>query len=144
MREHHAEATWKKGLKDGSGNIKTGNGTIESAYSYGTRFGNERNGTTPEELIGAALSGCYSMFLSALLGKENYTPDYIHAKATVILGEKDGAALVERIDLNVEAKVPDLDNDKLQELAKKSKENCPISKALKAIPEVNVKATLIE
>ncbi|WP_299825135.1 OsmC family peroxiredoxin [uncultured Pontibacter sp.] len=144
MREHNAEATWKKGLKDGEGNIKTGNGTIESAYSYGTRFGHETNGTTPEELIGAAHAGCYSMFLSALLGKESYTPDYIHTKAKVILGEKDGAPLVERIDLTVEAKVPKLSNEDLQKLAQEAKEKCPISKALSAVPEIGLKATLIE
>ncbi|MBW7465509.1 osmotically inducible protein OsmC [Pontibacter aydingkolensis] len=144
MREHHAEATWEKGLKDGTGNIKTGNGTIESAYSYGTRFGNETNGTTPEELIGAALAGCYSMFLSALLGKENYTPDYIHTRAKVILGEKEGAPLVESISLTVEAKVAKITDEELQKLAQESKEKCPISKALKAIPEVNLQVSLIE
>ncbi|MEJ8802909.1 OsmC family peroxiredoxin [Pontibacter sp. H249] len=144
MREHHAEATWKKGLKDGTGNVKTGNGTIESNYSYGTRFGNETNGTTPEELIGAAHSGCFSMFLSALLGKESYTPDYIHTKAKVTLGEKDGAPLIERIDLTVEAKVPKLTNDDLQKLAQEAKQKCPVSKALAAIPEITMQATLIE
>ena len=144
MREHNAEAIWKKGLKDGAGVVKTGNGTIESDYSYGTRFGNERNGTTPEELIGAALSGCYSMFLSALLGKESYTPDYIHTRAKVTLGEKEGAPLVERIDLTVEAKVPKLTNDELQKLAQEAKAKCPISKALAAIPEVTLQASLME
>ena len=144
MREHYAEAVWEKGLKPGKGNVKTGNGTVESAYSYGTRFGNERNGTTPEELIGAAHASCYSMFLSALLSKENYIADCIQTSSRVILGEKDGEPLIERIDLTLEAKVPNLSEEEFQRMAQEAKEKCPVSKALAAIPEITLKATLIE
>lgn len=144
MKKHRAEARWNKGLKDGNGEVKSGNGAIQANYTYASRFGDSTSGTSPEELIGAAHAGCFSMFLSALMGNENLSPEYVETKANVYLGEKDGGPLIQKIELTTEAKVSGLDNDKFQELVQKAKEGCPVSKALAAVPEITVQATLQE
>jgi lipoyl-dependent peroxiredoxin len=142
MKVHKANATWKKGLKDGTGEVETANGGIKSTYSFATRFGDSTDGTTPDELIGAALASCYSMFLSALIDKQGITAEYIKTDAKVHLGEKDGGPHIMKIELITEASVPDLSEDEFQKLVKEAKENCPVSKALSAVPEMTVNATL--
>ncbi|WP_242922869.1 OsmC family peroxiredoxin [Pontibacter liquoris] len=142
MKKHTASAKWEKGLKDGTGSVKTGNGAVESKYTYASRFGDSTSGTSPEELIGAAHAGCYSMFLSALMGNENITPEFIETTASVWLGEKDGAPLIQKIELRTEAKAEGLDEETFQQLAQKAKEGCPVSKALGAVPEITLQATL--
>ncbi|PRY13096.1 osmotically inducible protein OsmC [Pontibacter ummariensis] len=142
MKKHRAQARWNKGLKDGEGEVKTGNGAIESKYSYASRFGDSNSGTSPEELIGAAHAGCFSMFLSALMGNQDLTPEYIETKAVVSLGEKDGAPLIQKIELTTEAKVDGLDENTFQELVQQAKAGCPVSKALNAVPEITVEASL--
>jgi len=144
MKKHKAEARWNKGLKDGNGEVKTGNGAVQANYTYASRFGDSTSGTSPEELIGAAHAGCFSMFLSALMGGENLSPEYVETKASVYLGEQDGGPLIQKIELVTEAKVAGLDNDKFQELVQKAKAGCPVSKALAAVPEITVQATLTE
>ena len=144
MKKHRAEARWNKGLKDGNGEVKSGNGAIQANYTYASRFGDSTSGTSPEELIGAAHAGCFSMFLSGLIGNENLSPEYVETKANVYLGEKDGAPLIQKIELTTEAKAAGLGNDKFQELVQKAKEGCPVSKALAAVPEITVQATLKE
>lgn len=142
MKKHTAKAKWEKGLKDGSGELRTGNGAVQSKYTYASRFGDSTSGTSPEELIGAAHAGCYSMFLSALMGNENITPEYIETSASVWLGEKDGAPLIQKIELRTEAKADGLDEETFQQLVQKAKAGCPVSKALAAVPEITVEATL--
>lgn len=142
MKQHKATAKWSKGLKDGSGELHTGNGTVTATYSFDTRFGESRNGTTPEELIGAAHAGCFSMFLSALVGKQNITPDYIRTEAVVHLGENDGGPLITKIELTTEAVIDGMEDNTFQDLVKEAKANCPVSKALAAIPEITVQAAL--
>ncbi|SFG84094.1 OsmC family peroxiredoxin [Pontibacter chinhatensis] len=144
MRKHRAEARWTKGLKNGEGEVKSATGSFQSKYSFASRFGDSTSATSPEELIGAAHSGCYSMFLSALLEKENLTPEYVHTQAEVTLGEQDGAPTILKIELNTEVKADGLDNDKLQQLAQDAKKGCPVSKALNAVPEITLQATLKE
>ncbi|WP_276498014.1 OsmC family peroxiredoxin [Pontibacter litorisediminis] len=144
MRKHRAEARWNKGLKNGEGEVKAGNGAFQSKYTYASRFGDSNSGTSPEELIGAAHTGCFSMFLSGLLEKENLTPDYVHTQAVVTLGEKDGAPAIVKIELSTEVKAEGLDDDKLQQLAQDAKKGCPVSKALGAVPEITLQATLKE
>ena len=144
MKKHRAEAKWTKGLKDGEGEVKSGNGAIQAKYTYASRFGDSTSGSSPEELIGAAHAGCFSMFLSALMGNENLTPEYVETKANVYLGEKDGGPLIEKIELTTEAKVAGLGNDTFQDLVKKAKAGCPVSKALASVPEITVQATLKE
>ncbi|WP_299755060.1 OsmC family peroxiredoxin [uncultured Pontibacter sp.] len=144
MRKHKAEARWNKGLKGGEGEVKAGNGAFTSKYSYASRFGDSNSGTSPEELIGAAHSGCFSMFLSALIEKADITPEYVETKAVVTLGEQDGAPTILKIELNTEVKADGLDNEKLQQLAQDAKKGCPVSKALNAVPEITLQATLKE
>lgn len=132
-----ASAEWKGTLKEGSGTMKTGSGAFDVPYTWATRFAEEK-GTNPEELIGAAHAGCYSMFLSALLTNAGFTPTRIHTTATVHLGE---GPTIHTIELNTEAQVPNLDEKTFQEKAEEAKKNCPVSKAL-AGPEIKLNAKL--
>ncbi|MHC2992015.1 peroxiredoxin [Pontibacter sp. HJ8] len=142
MKKSTAKAQWNKGLKDGNGQVETGNGGVKANYSFATRFGEDKSGTNPEELIGAAHAGCFSMFLSALLEKADYKPDSISTVATVHLGEKDGGPHVMKIELNTEASVSGIEDEEFQRLAQEAKANCPISKVLAAVPEMLLTATL--
>jgi osmotically inducible protein OsmC len=118
--------------------MKLGSGAFEGAYSHASRFG-EGEGTNPEELIGAAHAGCFSMFLSALLTKDGYTPTRIHTVATVHLG--DGPTIT-TIELDSEAEVPGLDEDTFRQRAEEAKGQCPVSKALTG-PEIKLNARLV-
>ncbi len=138
MTIRKAEATWLGTLRDGSGTMKVQSGYFEGPYTYASRF-EEAKGTNPEELVGAAHAGCYSMFLSALLTKAGFTPTHIHTKATVHL---EAGPTITRIDLHTEAKVPGLDEATFQEKVAEAKANCPVSKALAAVPNVTVVAKL--
>lgn len=132
-----ASATWNGTLKEGHGGVK-GTG-FEAAFTFGSRFEGNGKGTNPEELIGAAHAGCFSMFLAAQLTQAGKPPTSIHTGAAVTLG--DGPT-VTKIELTVEAVVPGLDQAQFDEKVAFTKANCPISKALAAVPEVTVKATL--
>jgi osmotically inducible protein OsmC len=126
-----AWAVWRGGLKDGKGNISTDSGVLKEAqYSFGTRFENGV-GTNPEELIGAAHAGCFSMAFSAELGKAGITPESIHTTATITLDKGDSGFSVTQSHLDVKAKVPGADKAKVTEIANAAKAGCPISKVLK-------------
>lgn len=140
MAISHSEAVWIGTLKEGSGTMKVASGYFEGPYTFATRFEGDAKGTNPEELIGAAHAGCYSMFLSALLTNNGYTPTRIHTKATVHLG---AGPTINKIELDCQAQVPNLDETKFQELAAEAKAKCPVSKALAAVPEVVLSATLL-
>jgi osmotically inducible protein OsmC len=125
-------AVWKGGLKDGSGSVSTESGVLASIpYSFAKRFGDEP-GTNPEELIGAAHAGCFSMAFSGQLGEAGVKAESIETTATVTLESVAGGFAITAIHLDVQATVPDLENSKFQELAKRAKEGCPVSKLLKA------------
>lgn len=138
MPVRKASAQWKGTLKDGAGTMKLGSGAYEGPFTFASRF-EEGPGTNPEELIGAAQAGCFSMFLSALLTKAGYTPTSIATTAAVHLGEGPTITLIE---LNTEAVVPGLDDAVFQEQAEAAKKNCPISKALTG-PELKLTAKLL-
>ena len=140
MAISHSEATWNGTLKEGSGSMKVASGYFEGPYTYATRFEGGANGTNPEELIGAAHAGCYSMFLSALLTNNGFKPNRIHTTATVHLG---AGPTITKIELDCEADVPDLDEVKFQEIAAQAKAGCPVSKALAAVPEIVLDAKLV-
>ena len=132
-------AVWKGGLKDGGGTVSTETGVLNNApYGFKARF-ETGPGTNPEELIGAAHAGCFSMFLAAQLTKEGKPPTSINTSATVTLG--DGPT-VTKIELETVAVVPGVDQKLFDEKVAFSKANCPISKALASVPEVVIKATL--
>ena len=125
-------AVWKGGLKDGNGSVSTESGVLSNVpYSFAKRFGDEP-GTNPEELIGAAHAGCFSMAFSAQLGEAGVKAESIETTATVTLESVAGGFAITAIHLDVQATVPNLENGKFQELAKKAKEGCPVSKLFKA------------
>jgi lipoyl-dependent peroxiredoxin len=138
MAVRTASAVWNGTLKEGNGRMKLGSGTFEGDFSFASRF-EEGSGTNPEELVGAAHAGCFSMFLSALLSNAGYTPTQIRTSAKVHLGEGPRITLIE---LTTEAEVPNLDEKTFLENVEKSKKNCPISLAMTG-PEVQVTAKLI-
>ena len=134
-----ASAVWKGNLVDGSGIMKLPKGAYEGPYTRASRF-ETGPGTNPEELIGAAHAGCYSMFLSAILSKSGFPPAEIRTTATVHLGDGPTITLIE---LETEAQVPGCDEAVFMEHAEKAKAGCPVSKALAAVP-MKLTATLVK
>ncbi len=110
-----------------------GSGAFEGAYSFGSRFENSK-GTNPEELIGAAHAGCYSMALSANLGAAGFTPQHIHTTAQVTIETVEGKARITGIKLETEAKVPGINPAQFQQIAEDTKHGCPVSMALASVP----------
>jgi len=139
MTVRSSSAQWKGSLKEGAGTMKLGSGAYEGPYTYASRF-ESGPGTNPEELIGAAHAGCFSMFLSALLTKAGFIPTRIHTTATVHLGEGPTITLIE---LQTEAEVPNIDQAQFLEHAQSAKEKCPVSKAL-ADPQIKLNANLVQ
>ena len=139
MAVRTATAEWQGNLNEGRGKI--GFGTFEGNYSFSSRF-EEGEGTNPEELLGAAHAGCYTMALSAALGRNGYNPERVNTTATVHLLKKDEKLTVTRIDLKVEAKIDGIDNDTFQQFAEDAKANCIISRALN-VEEITLDATLV-
>lgn len=135
-----ASAHWEGDLQNGKGTISTESGVLkDSPYGFRTRF-EDAPGTNPEELIGAAHAGCFSMAFSMLLGQENYTPDSIDTKAVVTLEKQDDGFAVTQVHLDMRARIPGIDQSKFEEIANKAKAGCPISKLLKA--EISLNARL--
>lgn len=134
-----ASAQWQGTLKEGSGILSTGSGAlVEKPYSFKTRFEGEQ-GTNPEELIGAAHAGCFSMAFSMILGIAGFTPDKINTTATITLEPKDGGFAITASHLDVTAIIPRIDNATFQELAAKAKAGCPVSKVLNATITMDAK-----
>ncbi|MFC6997684.1 OsmC family protein [Rufibacter roseus] len=142
MANNTGNATWQGGLKDGKGTVSTQSGTLDARFSFGSRFEEGVTGTNPEELIGAALAGCFSMFLSSLLENNGTPATEVKTEAKVHLGKDDTGPFIKRIDLTSTAQVEGINNDNFQNLAQKAKEGCPISRALASVPEINLSATL--
>jgi osmotically inducible protein OsmC len=135
-----ASAQWKGTLKEGSGSMAGASGFLKAPFSFKTRFeGDSKGGTNPEELVGAAHAGCFSMFLAAQLTAAGKPPTTIDTSATVTLG--DGPTIT-KIELDVSAVVPGLDKALFDEKVAFTKANCPISKALAAVSEISVNAKL--
>jgi len=135
-----AEAEWKGDLKGGGGRVKLGSGAYEGSYSFATRFENG-TGANPEELLGAAHAGCYSMALANSLATAGFTPTSVRTTAAVHLGKDDKGFLINLIDLTVDAVVPKIDNATFQQHAEKTRVGCIIARALASVP-TTVKATL--
>jgi lipoyl-dependent peroxiredoxin len=126
MTTRTSSAEWKGSLKEGAGTMIVGNGAYKGPFTHASRFATGP-GTNPEELIGAAHAGCYSMFLSSLLTNAGFTPTRITTTATVHLTEGPTISLIE---LNTEAVVPGVSEELFQEKAKEAKQKCPVSKVL--------------
>ena len=141
--DRSASAHWQGGLKDGKGTVSTQTGALkELQYSFGSRF-EEGVGTNPEELLGAAHAGCYSMALSAQFTEAGLKPEAIDTTAVVTLEMlKDGGPTITRIHLTTKVAAPGVDQAKFDELAHAAKVGCPLSKVLKAA-EITLDATLV-
>lgn len=138
MAIRSSSAEWKGTLKEGAGTMKVGSGAYEGPYTWASRF-QSGPGTNPEELVGAAHAGCFSMFLAALLTDAGYTPTRVATTATVHLGAGPTITLIE---LHTQAEVPGVSDEEFQQHAEAAKKGCPVSKAL-AGPEIVLKAELL-
>jgi len=139
MAVRKANAVWNGTLKEGAGVMKFAD--YEGPYTFVSRF-EEGPGTNPEELVGAAHAGCYSMFLAAQLTSAGFPPNSVNATATVHLGRDDSGPKITLIELDVTADVSGVSEEKFAELAQKSKELCPISRAL-AATDISLNATMV-
>ena len=139
MPVRKSTAEWRGTIKEGAGTMRLASGRYEGPYTFSSRF-EEAAGTNPEELIGAAHAGCFSMFLAALLSDKGYKPERINTSAAVRIGE---GPTINRIVLDTEAVVPGVSEAEFQELAAQAKAGCPVSKALAAVPEIVLHATLV-
>ena len=134
-----AQATWTGTLKEGKGSVKGGGGHFEAPFTFATRFEGAAGGTNPEELIGAAQAGCLSMFLAAQLTTAGFPPKQIETSATVHL---EAGPAISKIELDLTADVPGVSQALFDEKVDFSKKNCPISKALAAVPAITLNAKL--
>ena len=132
MLKRKANAIWEGDLKSGKGALSVESGLFTGKYSFGSRF-EEEKGTNPEELIGAALAGCFSMALSGDLARAGYKADEIRTEATVSVEKGEGGFEITKIVLVTKAIVPEISMEEFAELASGAKKNCPVSKALKAV-----------
>jgi osmotically inducible protein OsmC len=138
--ERKGSAVWRGGLKDGKGTLSVESGVLDNTkYAFNTRFEKEP-GTNPEELIGAAHAGCFSMDLSGKLGKAGITADQIDTTSTVTLERTDAGPTVTKIHLDVKVQAPGADQAAFEEAANNAKKNCPISRLLNA--EITMDAQL--
>ncbi|MFS0825108.1 OsmC family protein [Pseudomonas phoenicis] len=136
-----ASAVWQGGIKDGKGTISTQSGSLkENPYGFNTRF-EDVPGTNPEELIGAAHAGCFSMALSLMLGEASLTPERIDTKAEVTLEKQGEGFAITAVHLILKAKVPGATEEQFKEIANKAKEGCPVSKVLNA--KISLDASLV-
>ena len=141
MAVRGASAEWKGSLKEGAGSMRLGSGAFEGPYSFVSRF-ESGAGTNPEELIGAAHAGCFSMALAAALGRAGFTPTSITTNAKVHLGASDAGPTITQIDLEVEGEVPGIDAAGFQAQAEGAKKGCVVSRALAGVQNITLKATL--
>jgi osmotically inducible protein OsmC len=142
MPTRTADAEWTGTLKEGSGHMRMGGGAYDGAYSFASRF-EEGEGTNPEELVAAAHAGCFSMALSSNLGKAGFTPEHVETTARVHLEKTDAGNSITQIELDTRARVRGgIEDAAFQEIARQTKDTCPVSRALAAVPEITVTATL--
>ncbi|HEX5634960.1 MAG TPA: OsmC family protein [Gemmatimonadales bacterium] len=139
--DRKADARWEGDLRSGKGSIRLGSGAFEGKYSFGTRFENEP-GTNPEELLGAAHAGCFSMALSLMLSQQGFTATRIESTSTVHLGKVDQGFSITGVDLVTRCRVPGIGNEQFQAIANDAKANCIVSRAL-SVP-ITLQATLVD
>jgi lipoyl-dependent peroxiredoxin len=140
MASRIAEAEWSGNLQQGQGKVRLGSGVFEGPYNFRSRMENGR-GTNPEELLGAAHAGCFSMALAAQLTAAGYVPKRIFTRARVHLEKSGERYVISKIELELEASVPGLDEGAFHEHAEIAKTTCPVSKALAGVP-IELSATL--
>ena len=141
MATRNGSAQWNGNLQDGSGRLSVGDGVFEGDYSFSSRF-EEGEGTNPEELIAAAHAACFSMALSNIMAGEGHEPTSVKTTAKVHLRNVDGAPTIAQIELETEGDVPGLDEDGFKKFAEQAKADCPVSRALGGVGEMQVSARL--
>jgi osmotically inducible protein OsmC len=141
MATRNGSAEWRGDLPSGSGTVSVASGLFEGQYSFKSRF-EDGTGTNPEELIAAAHASCYAMALSNILAEHGHAPESVAVTAKVQLRNIDGAPTIAHIELDVEGRVPDIDEAHFLEHAQEAKAGCPVSRALAAVPEIELKARL--
>jgi lipoyl-dependent peroxiredoxin len=140
MPVREANAQWNGSLTEGNGTMALGSGAFNGQYSYGSRF-EEGVGTNPEELIGAAHAGCFSMALAGALGGAGHDPEEIMSNARVHLDKDGDAFTIKTIELQTTAIVPGVSEDEFRQIAEDAKANCPVSRALTGV-DIQLKAEL--
>jgi len=144
MSDKTATVHWEGKGKAGVGKISTDTAALKSyPYGFKSRFENDVTGTNPEELLAAAHAACFTMAFSFACDAAGFSTDMVDTKAAVRLVAKDGGFAIDRIQLDLKAKVPGIDEARFQEIAAGAKAGCPLSKALAAVPTIEMKATLI-
>jgi lipoyl-dependent peroxiredoxin len=141
MATRNGSAEWRGDLRGGEGNLTVGDGVFKGAYSYASRF-EEGEGTNPEELIAAAHAACFTMALSNILAEHGHAPESVRTVAKVHLRQTDAGPTIQRIDLETEGNVANIDQDHFAEHAEEAKRGCPVSRALAGVEEMNLTATL--
>jgi len=141
MPKRNAQARWEGTLQEGKGKVQVASGALEAPYSFSSRF-EEGPGTNPEELIGAAHAGCFSMALSLILAQAGHPPESIDTRAAVHFEKQGEGFSITRIDLETDATVPGIDENTFQQKAQDAKKGCPVSKALSDSIEIHLTARL--
>lgn len=145
MTEKTASVHWEGAGKTGQGQISTETPALEAyPYGFGSRFEDDRRGTNPEELLGAAHAACFTMAFSFACDKAGFATTMVDTRASVRLAQQGEGFVIDRIALILSAKVPGLDQARFQELAAGAKQNCPLSKALASVPSITLSATLLD
>lgn len=143
MADKKASVHWEGAGKTGTGHISTETGALKDyPYGFNSRFGDDRKGTNPEEIVGAAHAACFTMAFAFALEAQGLAATAIDTQAGVRLVKDGDGFKIDRIALEMEASVPGLDEAKFQEIAAGAKAGCPLSKALASVPEITLKATL--
>lgn len=141
MPVRNAEAVWEGTLKEGRGTVKLGSGAYEGPYSFSSRF-ESGTGTNPEELIGAALAGCFTMQVGALLTNAGTPATRLHTAARVTLEKVNDVNTITRIDLTMEGEVPGVDDASFQQKVEEARSKCIVSRALAGVGQITATATL--
>ncbi|MEP6873569.1 MAG: OsmC family protein [Burkholderiales bacterium] len=143
MSEKSASVLWTGAGKKGLGRISTGSGALKDyPYGFASRFGDDRRGTNPEEILGAAHAACFTMAFSFACDKAGFASTAVDTQAHVQLSAQGEGFTIDRISLRLNAVVPGLDEARFQEIAASAKRDCPLSKALASVPEISLVATL--
>jgi osmotically inducible protein OsmC len=139
MATRNGSAEWRGDLKGGSGDLTMGQGAWQGSYSFASRF-EEGEGTNPEELLAAAHAACFSMALANILAEHGHEPRSVRTTARVHLRNVDGAPTIQRIELDTEGEVGDIDEEHFRQHAEEAKAGCPVSRALGAVEEIELTA----
>jgi osmotically inducible protein OsmC len=141
MTVRDGSAEWRGDVLTGSGKVTVGDGVFEGPYSFASRFG-DGEGTNPEQLIAAALAGCFTMALSNLLAEAGHPPESLRTHAVVHLRNSEGEISLSRIDLDTTGHVPGLAGTEFERYGSEAKVSCPVSRALAGIPDITLSSRL--